>query len=129
MKYFKMDVDFLEDGSAIFTVARNGIFMRFQIAQPFKYGVDKWRFIRNSGVGDIRYDGYKMSNTHSNMTLLFYEGMSGTYQWVRFADGILELGIELERGSKTRYSKSSISIPLEEALQAIDKMIEWFEKV
>jgi len=125
-----MDVDFLEDGSVEFIVTKDGLSMRFMIARPFKYGIDKWRFIRNGGIGDIRYDGCKMSSTTSNMTLIFYEGEKpGTYQWVRFLDGMLELGIELERGSKTRYALSSISIPIEEARSAIDKMIEWFEKV
>ena len=104
--------------------------MRFRIARPFKYGIEKWRFIRNGGIGDIRYDGCKMTCTPANMTLIFYEGEKpGTYQWVRFLDGMLELGIELERSDKTRYAKSSIQIPLLECYNAIDKLIDHYEKV
>jgi hypothetical protein len=125
-----MDVTFLEDGSAEFILSKDGVSMLFRIAQPFKYGIDKWRFIRNGGTGEIRYEGCKMSGTPSNMTLIFYEGVKpGTYQWISLSAGILELGIELERGDKTRYAKSSIKIPLSESFNAIDKLIDHYEKV
>jgi hypothetical protein len=125
-----MDVTFLEDGSVEFIVSKDRVSMLFRIAQPFKYGIDKWRLIRNGGTGEIRYEGCKMPSTPSNMTLIFYESVKPSrYQWVRLFDGILELGIELERGDKKRYSKSSIQIPLPESFNAIDKLIDHYEKV
>jgi len=125
-----MDITFQKDGSIEFWVANAGISMQFRIAHPFKYGIDKWQFIRNGGIGEIHYEGCKMSSTPSNMTLIFYESdKPGSYQWVRLSNGILELGIELERGDKTRYAKSSIQISLSESFNAIDKLIDYYEKV
>lgn len=125
-----MDITFQKDGSIEFWVANAGISMQFRIAQPFKYGIDKWQFIRNGGIGEIRYEGCKMSSTPSNITLIFYESdKPGSYQWVRLSNGILELGIELERGDKKRYAKSSIQISLSESFNAIDKLIDHYEKV
>jgi len=126
-----MDVVFLEDDCVVFIISKDGLSMRFRITQPFKYGIDKWQFIRNGGIDVNRYEGCKMSKTPSNMTLIFCEGddKSGTYQWVRLSNGILELGIELKRGNKTRNAKSSIEIPLIECCKAIDKLIDHYEKV
>ena len=125
-----MDITFQKDGSIEFIVSKDGVSMQFRIAQPFKYGIDKWQFIRNGGIGEIRYEGCKMSSTPSNMTLIFYEsGKPATYQWISLSDVILELGIELERGDKTCYAKSSIQIPLSESFNAIDKLIAHYEKV
>ena len=125
-----MDIAFLEDGGVEFIITRAGIDTRFVISKPFKYGVDKWRFIRNGGIGDVRYEGCKMSSTPFGITIIFYESEKpGTYQWVRLVDGMFEMGIELERGNNQRYGKSCIRIPLLEAQDAIDKMIENFENV
>jgi hypothetical protein len=125
-----MDIVFLEDGGVEFVVAKEGVSGRFRISRPFTYGIDKWRFIRNGGLGELRYEGCKMSSTPSNMTLIFYEGKkSNTHQWVRLSDGILELGIELERGCKTQNAKSIIQLPLLECYNAIDKLIDHYENV
>jgi hypothetical protein len=126
-----MEIDFLETGSCKFTITKNGLVMQFEIAKPFKYGIDDWRRIKNGGIDNNRYEGCKMSSTPSNITLIFYENekQTGTYQWIRLADGILELGIELERGCATRYSKSIIQIPIQECYTAIDKLIEHYETV
>jgi hypothetical protein len=124
-----MDVRFSDDGAVEFIVAKEGISMHFIISQPFKFGIDKWQFIRNGGIGNIRYEGCKMSCTPSNITLIFYEGTnSGTYQWISLSNEILELGIEIEHGSKTKFSKSSIQIPILECYTAIDKLIDYYEK-
>lgn len=126
-----MDIVFQEDGCVEFIVTNDTVSMQFRIAQPFKYGIDKWKIIRNGGTGEIHsYEGCKMSSTPSNITLIFYEGgMPGTYQFVRLLDGMLELGIELERGEKTRYAKFNIQIPLSESFNAIDKLIDYYEQV
>lgn len=68
-----MDVAFLEDGSIEFNISSNGVSMLFRIAHPFKYGIDKWQFIRNGGIGENHYEGCKMSRIHSNITLIFYD--------------------------------------------------------
>jgi hypothetical protein len=131
--YYKltiMDVAFLEGGSVEFIVSKYGLSMRFRIARPFKYGIEKWQFIRNGGIDENRYAGCKMSSTPSNMTLIFYEGEKpGTHQWIRLANDILELGIEIERGDKTHFTTSSIQIPLLECCNAIDKIIDHYERV
>ena len=125
-----MDVAFLEDGGIEFIISRDGITMRFRIANPFKYGIDSWRFIRNGGMSSTRYDGCKMSSTPANMSLIFYEDSQiGTYQIVRLKEGFLELSIELELSNKSRFAKSSIRVPLVDCYNCIDKLIEQFESV
>ena len=126
-----MDVVFPDGGGIEFIITSGSITQRFRIAEPMKYGLDKWRHIRNRGISTTRYDGCKMaSSTPSNITMVFYEGGSGngTYQVVRLIDGMLELSIELEKGDKKHYAMSCWQIPIEDARVAIDKLLERFEK-
>ena len=123
-----VDVMFLEDKKLDFLIKQNDTMMIFHIACPLKYGIDIWKNVRNSKTGGIRYEGCKMSERQCyNITILFNEE-KGICQYIRAEEGILEFGMEQERGNKTRYCKMSVKVPIENCYNALDKIIEHWNK-
>jgi len=119
-----IDVMFLEDGSLDVIIKQVQLSMLFHIATPLKYGVSIWRDIRDSKTGSNHYEGSKMLDRMGyNITVLFNEN-NGNYQYIRSKEGMLEFGMEEDRGNKSLYCKMSVEIPIDICYDVLNKIID-----
>jgi hypothetical protein len=134
IKFAKMnniivDVKFTDSNKFIFIIKQGMLEMNFNIASPLKFGFAKWKDLRESYIDSAHYNGCKMSDRKGyNFTIYFNEN-NGNYQYIRCAEGIMEFGMEENRGNKELYCNMFFKIPIELCYNALDKIIEKYSKV
>jgi hypothetical protein len=124
MSDIAIDVVFHDSGKLAFIIKQGILEMNFIIACPKKYGIEKWKDLRDSKTGGIRYDGCKMNNRKGyNITVLYSED-NGNYQYIRCNEGIIEFAIEQNRDNREKSCLMFVKIPMEICYEAFDKIIE-----